>query len=133
MTGYNLPLLRKERDWVAEQCVLPYKKSQLNMDYWYLDDEESLAALGKECGTTYCVAGHIAATTPGALWSGTRIVVDGQLRDLVHWARQQLGIDRAEAAEIFYSDDDEVLDVLDAIIAHAERIEAAEHEQEKEK
>jgi hypothetical protein len=116
---YNLPLLRKERDWVAEQRALPYAESQLEMNYWF-NFGESLDNLGKTCGTTYCVAGHIAAGTDGVGWRNGSFSVGEELADIAAWARKQLGIDPLEAAELFYSSDDSALAVLDKLIAKAE-------------
>lgn len=125
--AYNLALLRKERDWVAEQIALPYSESQLEMEYWYTDNTETLNMLQKTCGTTYCVAGHIAACTPGVEWNAAGfLVAGGQQRDIATWARDQLSLSNDEAADLFYCDNDEVLDVLDRLIAKAEAEEAVE-------
>lgn len=131
MTEYNLPLLRKERDWVIEQRSLPSSLSQLDMDWWYCEDPALLETHGKECGTTYCIAGHIAACSPGIqLWRASSWVLsNGQLIDLPLWARDQLGLSDSEAAGLFYAENDNVLGVLDEIIDRAERLERIEAEQ----
>lgn len=118
MSNYNLPLLRKERDWVAEQRAMPWAESELAMAWWHVEHAQTLREMGKTCGTVYCVAGHIEATCGNVRGAGEH---------LVQWAAKQLGLTRTEACSIFYSADDEVLGVLDGIIAKAE---AAEREEQ---
>jgi len=126
MTEFNLPLLRKERDWVAEQRSLPYARSQLTMDFWSAEGED-VQMLGKDCGTTYCVAGHIAATTPGVRYVGGSVVqIGGALVDIQKWAGEQLGLSHSLSLDLFYSTDSEVLGVFDDIIAEAEAEERKE-------
>lgn len=118
--GYNLPALRKERDWVAEQRALPYSRCQLDMDYWYEDSRLALIKKGKECGTTYCVAGHLASVTPGITWTGLTVETRNEQYAVSEWARDELGLSDDEAMDLFYSSNYDVLDVLDELIAKAE-------------
>lgn len=121
---YNLPLLRKERDWVAEQNALPYSESELYMHAWMLDTKIQIEDVGKTCGTTYCIAGHMAFTTPGVEWYdkavSEQIVADGKIRSIEDWAAEQLGLSEDEAGYLFHCDDHEALDALNELITAAE-------------
>ena len=120
---YNLPLLRKERDWAAEQLAKPTNKSELYMNQWRM----TWGLDWRECGTTYCIAGHVAEAAPGVVWLDDSDVTDGQTRrDVEEFAQERLGLNDFETHRLFYASEKEVLGILDELIAAAEAEERSE-------
>lgn len=119
---YNLPWLRKERDWVSEQLTKG-DLGELDMTTWSNHEAD------RSCGTTYCVAGHMATVSPGVAWSdGGNFVrpADGTFMDIELWAGNELGLNSWERKDLFYCNNDQVLDKLDELIRRGEELERKE-------
>jgi hypothetical protein len=72
----NIPLLRKAVEWAEAEAAKPFELSEWEQRYYVLtkadaEDYPDLswgrlrASKAPECGTCYCIAGYVAATTTG--------------------------------------------------------------------
>lgn len=56
MTEFNLPLLRKAVEWAESEARKPQRESEWCQRYFATSGQ----ALGRDCGTAYCIAGYVA-------------------------------------------------------------------------
>lgn len=56
MSEFNLPLLRKAVEWAESEARKPQADSEWYQDHFAVSGE----AIGRSCGTAYCIAGWIA-------------------------------------------------------------------------
>jgi hypothetical protein len=112
----NIPLLRKAVEWAEAEAAKTDGPCMWNQAIW---------ATPTDCGTTYCIAGYVCATT-----SDPRIVVshedvwpelyvDGEWAPWSETAQAQLGLTHDEAEALFLDAQD-----LPAVRAAAESIAA---------
>ena len=57
----DVALLRKSVDWATAEAAKPIEQSEWCQESWKANG----ATLGRDCGTTYCIAGHIVASALG--------------------------------------------------------------------
>ena len=85
MTEVNIPLLRKEVEWVEEQDKLPYTVREWNQRVYVeplfdtslnnANRKRQELGMANHCGTAYCVAGHIGAQLDKRFARDSSIVV----------------------------------------------------------
>jgi hypothetical protein len=67
------------------------------------------------CGTTYCFAGWAAHLSNLKVYEGGWLDAERQLEHVEEWAKYELGLTSEEAGRLFFSRDDNVIQVASEI------------------
>jgi hypothetical protein len=118
----NIPLLRKAVEWAEAEAAKPEALCEWNQGAWVALPEE-MSFKSPDCGTCYCVAGHIVAslgyTHPVKDEFSDRMinpVTKGHV-DPFERAQKELGITRDQAHSLFSGGNDieQVRQIAEAI------------------
>lgn len=109
----NIPLLRKAVEWAEAEAAKP--KAERLWEQWdYITP--------KPCGTAYCIAGWVVATTaPNVVLRDGSFERDGDYLSPFDEAKQLLGLTYHEAEDLFVEDNtiEDVREVAEQIAARA--------------
>ncbi len=100
----DIPWLRKEVEWVevedAKPCHAPDREWHQGSYRWSAKDRSE--AYGHPCGSTFCIAGHI-AEGDGVKWNDS-FDIAADWKFVSDYAQYRLNLDERQAARLFYGD-----------------------------